>query len=439
MKKFSKIILALIITASLFAGLVPGAMAATPAEDAANMLYALGLFNGISSQADGTPDFGLKYPVTREESAVMLLRIIGKDELTLNLLPIEDLPTPKEIPFTDGISAWAENGVRIAYGLGLVNGTSATTFGGVEEITATQYLTLVLRALGYESGKDFEWDSAWTLSDKLGITNGEYNAENNKNFNRGDFAVISFNALNAINKTAGEPLFETLLYYGAIKRDAAESVGLISSKPVENKLRLTELPKSSYKGAVSYIGDTKSLEITTYGGAPNWFSGSSDPTVGYCSFIKNVGKTAIALKIDSKEYDADGELIGVSNEPFEISYLGVGAYCESYGEYEYDSVTVLERTVTVINANEIFNRGDVSALSLANKRIERDSDDIELVTITNSSSQDVSFTVFAIYFLDGKYNGSTSVYSKASARDNRICELVAPRVYNGVFFCFGNY
>jgi hypothetical protein len=114
----------------------------------------------------------------------------------------------------------------------LTNGKSATEFGSRDSVTASQYLTFVLRALGYESGRDFEWDSAWTLTNQLGITNGEYNSGNNKSFKRGDAASVSFDALKAINKATDEPLFESLLESGAIKREAAESVGLISSKPI---------------------------------------------------------------------------------------------------------------------------------------------------------------------------------------------------------------
>ena len=66
--------------------------------------------------------------------------------------------------------------VGYAYEKGLTNGKSETRFDPDSTIRASEYLTFVLRALGYVSGTDFAWDSAWTLSDKLGITHGEYNA-----------------------------------------------------------------------------------------------------------------------------------------------------------------------------------------------------------------------------------------------------------------------
>ncbi len=44
-------------------------------------------------------------------------------------------------------------------------------------MSTAQFLTLLLRALGYEDGKDFTWGTAWTLTDQLGITDGDYTAQ----------------------------------------------------------------------------------------------------------------------------------------------------------------------------------------------------------------------------------------------------------------------
>lgn len=77
-----------------------------------------------------------------------------------------------------------------AYENGLTNGMSTTTFGGSDAVTTTHYLTFILRALGYLSGVDFRWDTAWALSDRLGITNGEYNGSTSR-FTRGDVARTS--------------------------------------------------------------------------------------------------------------------------------------------------------------------------------------------------------------------------------------------------------
>lgn len=184
MKKIISLLLALV----LMIGTVPVAFAATDeALDAADALHELGLFNGTGTNADGTPNYDLDRAPTRHEAVTMLVRLLGKEDEAKN--------GTWDIPFTD-VADWAKPYVGYAYANGLTNGTSATTFGGGDTVTASQYLTFVLRALGYESGTDFQWDKAWELSDQIGLTDGTYNAQTTE-FVRGDVAMISESALNA--------------------------------------------------------------------------------------------------------------------------------------------------------------------------------------------------------------------------------------------------
>lgn len=70
-------------------------------------------------------------------------------------------------------------------------------------MSTAQFLTLLLRALGYEDGKDFTWSTPWTLTDQLGITDGDYTAQT-ATFLRADAAVVSANALYCPQKGGGQ-------------------------------------------------------------------------------------------------------------------------------------------------------------------------------------------------------------------------------------------
>ncbi|MBQ6684920.1 MAG: S-layer homology domain-containing protein [Firmicutes bacterium] len=182
MKKLISIVLVLTMLFSL----APMAFGAEDeAKKAADSLNKLGLFAGTGTNPDGTPIYNLEGIPTRSQAIIMLVKLLGKETEAIN--------GTWETPFTD-VANWAKPFVGYAYANGLTAGTSATTFGGNDPVTATQYLTFVLKALGYEVGKDFQWNKAWELSDKLGITDGRYN-ENNKTFLRGDIATISDDAL----------------------------------------------------------------------------------------------------------------------------------------------------------------------------------------------------------------------------------------------------
>ena len=189
MKRLLTLLLALALACSILA--LP-ARAADPvtAEGSAQLLYDLGLFKGTGVKADGSPEFDLNRAPTRAEAVTMLVRLLGAEE--------QAMQSVQAMPFID-VPDWARPYVSYAYRQGLTVGVSPDHFGSYTSVTTAQYLTFVLRAMGYADGTDFSWSSAWTLTDKLGITGGEYNAKTA--FLRGDAAVVSANALTADRDT----------------------------------------------------------------------------------------------------------------------------------------------------------------------------------------------------------------------------------------------
>ena len=187
-----KRIISLLLVVMVLFSLAPTAFAANDeATEAADKLHALGLFNGTGTGADGKPIYDLDRAPTRHEAVTMLVRLLGKEA--------EALAGTWETPFTD-VAEWAKPYVGYAYANGLTSGTSATTYSGNDTVTASQYITFVLRALGYDSSTDFQWNKAWELSDKIGLTDGRYNAKTTK-FLRGDVVIISYNSLSCERKT----------------------------------------------------------------------------------------------------------------------------------------------------------------------------------------------------------------------------------------------
>lgn len=192
-----KRILPLFLALALMLALAVPALASTPeAENAANTLYQYGLFKGTGTDADGKPIFDLDKTLNRQEAVALLVRILGKEA--------EAQQTPQPTPFTD-VDDWAKPYVGYAYAYGLTDGTSDTTFGGNEPVSASQYVTFVLRALGYTSAADFQWDRPWELSDRIGLTDGRYTA-NPAAFTRGDAAIVSLSALDVYAPGSGKKL-----------------------------------------------------------------------------------------------------------------------------------------------------------------------------------------------------------------------------------------
>ena len=186
------------------------------AEESANALYELGLFQGTGETANGKPIYSLDAAPTRAQTVTMLVRLLGKEA--------EAKAGTWTVPFSD-LADWARSYVGYAYANGLTNGLSAERFGSDDKVTANQYLTFILRALGYSSERDFQWDKANAFSDSLGLTHGEYRAP--RSFTRGDTARISYAALAQARKDSSETLAAQLVRQGAVKAKTAAECGLV--------------------------------------------------------------------------------------------------------------------------------------------------------------------------------------------------------------------
>lgn len=206
--------------------------AESPDAYAAKVLNQLGLFEGVGAGADGAPNFDLDRAPSREEAVTMLVRLLGKDAAAKN--------GTFNTPFTD-VSDWALPYVGYAYQNKLTLGTGATTFGGADTVTTAQYLTFVLRALGYSSETDFGWSASWVLSDALGITYGEYD-ENSLDFTRGDVAIISASALAAPMKDSSDNLLSYLKASGALAKSSVVLMDIEVLSCSENSMSFAFFP-----------------------------------------------------------------------------------------------------------------------------------------------------------------------------------------------------
>lgn len=202
-RKMLSFLLTLVI---LFSLAVPAYAASEVATNAADSLYLLGLFNGTGKDANGKPIYDLELVPTRNQAVTMLVRLLGKATVAES--------QKWSTPFTDE-SEWAKPYVGYAYANGLTAGTSATTYSGSRNATVGQYLTFILRALGYQSGVDFEYSKAWEFSDSIGLTDGRYSA-NTSDFRRSDVAEISYDALYVFKKGTSTMLGEFLASEGTI-------------------------------------------------------------------------------------------------------------------------------------------------------------------------------------------------------------------------------
>jgi len=151
---------------------------------------------------------------TRAESITMLIRLLGEDAPALS-------GTHKH-PFTD-VDAWAQNYVGYAYRMGYTKGVTNTRYDGSSLTTAAQYMTFVLRALGYsEEAGDFKYLTAVTDAVRLGVIPQSFATElSTAEFKRDHVMHISYLAMSASVKGNRSTLLAKLVANGAVDSNAA--------------------------------------------------------------------------------------------------------------------------------------------------------------------------------------------------------------------------
>ncbi|MGN0968747.1 MAG: hypothetical protein ACI4O3_05695 [Oscillospiraceae bacterium] len=203
------------VLAQDFSGGDPFAPGPTVADERsvaiAEQLKALGLFKGVGTNADGSTNFDLDRTPTRVEAIVLLIRLLGKDA--------EAVAHPRNYSHDD-VAEWAESYITYAFDTGLTNGVGGGVFGE-GNATVEQFLTFVLRAMGYSdvNGEDFTWDAPVELAMSLGLIGGEGDLQN---FNRGTCVRIMEAALRNSMKD-GTTLADKLIEQGVFTREAYEA------------------------------------------------------------------------------------------------------------------------------------------------------------------------------------------------------------------------
>ena len=245
MKKLLPLLLA-VLTALCLGG---GALALDmedPYLSSAEALHDLGLFQGTGTNADGTPIYDLDKTPSRNQALIMLVRLLGKEAEAKN--------GAWDIPFTD-VSAEMKPYVGYAYANGLTTGYTAESFRGGQKVSGNQYVSFLLRALGYESGKDFEVAKATELSDKIGLTAGQSLA----GFTRGDVAQLSAAALSTPLKDSETTMMRKLQTEGVIPAQAEvpqRPAGLLPEDQAPEGLEFHEIPyEAPYIVLKSYTPD----------------------------------------------------------------------------------------------------------------------------------------------------------------------------------------
>lgn len=207
-------------------------------------LNSLGLFSGTGVDSKGNPVFELDRPATRIEAIVILIQLIGKQD--------EALSTTAANPFTD-VPGWAEKYAAYAYENGISGGIGGNKFGSADKVTQNQFITFILRALGYSDKEgDFSYAKAYEKAEEIGLISKGLPADKESPFLRDDCVKISFDALGMHKKDSGLRLIDSLAADGSVSRQKAEQAGFDIIDHVDIKMTWNQEDKR-YEASLSEI------------------------------------------------------------------------------------------------------------------------------------------------------------------------------------------
>ena len=289
------ILLLMIIALLLPLALPAAAAAAVSGRDAAEALAALGLLHGTGN------GFELERSATRAEALTLLLRLLGREQ--------EALDERDACPFDDG--GWAAQRITFAWKNGLVKGRSDTRFGSDEALGARDWLTMLLRALGYsEENGSFSWAQSIAFADSIGLSHGEYTAAGP--FLREDMVRLAYNALslrcNGEETTLAEKLYRDGVVSGAALR-AVRLSGALSDgdKPVYTGVEIHD----NFAPAVFYVElyySEEALEKERPDGYGSGFFITPDGVAVMCYHELDGVYAARITTMDGRRYDLTGVL-----------------------------------------------------------------------------------------------------------------------------------
>jgi hypothetical protein len=196
----------------------------------AQTLYDLGLYKGRSADSYD-PD--LESTLTRQEGAIMVLRIFGLEEAALEMDEFEarNLLATK-FSDADEVADWAVKQVAMATETRVIAGFPDGRFAPEGNLTGRQFITLVLRQMGYEVPEYSRVGEQFTEIAGLNVAE-ELSFDVNEAVERAILVGISYKALTTPLADGSGTLAEKLVDMGVISEEAAVENGLVEEEEVE--------------------------------------------------------------------------------------------------------------------------------------------------------------------------------------------------------------
>jgi hypothetical protein len=228
MKPVKKTLSLLMVVIMILSTAVPAfAAPATTVNEKAEALNYLSLLQGSASG-----DYMLDKPLLRSQAATFIVRLLGRvnhveeNKFDYAITRVPDVP----------IDSWYAPYVGYCTTQGIIAGNGEGYFEPDENISEKAFLKLLLTALGYEYGVDFNWSNVFQKAYEAGlVTDISYltKTADNNNYLRADVVNAMYNALTRVNIKTNMTLLQNLIDEDVITENQAAYAGFGTGKGPE--------------------------------------------------------------------------------------------------------------------------------------------------------------------------------------------------------------
>ncbi|MBC7765716.1 MAG: S-layer homology domain-containing protein, partial [Hyphomonadaceae bacterium] len=306
MKNFKQVLaLAVVfcVMLSTVAFAVPTDVVGTKYESAATRLGALGIMIG---DTDG--NFNPEKVVTRAEMAKIVVYMVGSAAAAES--------AKDSSKFSDVGTHWASGFISVAASLGIVNGMGDNKFAPDAEVTYAQAVTMVVRAMGYETAakdKGGYPTGYLVVATQYEVTDG-VDGSLNKGVVRGAIAQMVDNALD-------KPLMVQVTYSSGGDKEYVESgtQGTAEQTILTDKLKL-----DAYKGTVSAFDAEKNkvtFKSVTKREIKNSVVQYNSTSLGQVSYAKGLTFTADVKEMQVEFWVNDDDVVVAYTYPDDVEIV----------------------------------------------------------------------------------------------------------------------
>lgn len=207
MRKYRKIISAVMTLAMVIALAMPASAAST----SASALNSLGLLLNVTESE-------LDTQLTREVGLTMILKSLGYSQKEADASATNGA-------FTD-VSGWSKGWAELAYTEGITTGVGNNKFSPTSALTEKEFVAFQLRALAYDSSDS--WNNAVTLGQGAGLISSDNNLTATS-YTKRDAAEVMYKALTARIDGSTVRLIDQLIDENIVSKSQAEAFNLISN------------------------------------------------------------------------------------------------------------------------------------------------------------------------------------------------------------------